>query len=318
MLSCCSQHGALGAVRVLAAAVPDRLAFDRDQHALMHIERPAVVAGQPVHVGRIGHDQQVDARLRHRGPCLGDARVVFRAGEIEFGVDSTAPPVHWPDARQIGWAPSKHRGQYNGQRRDRGDRRIDREAQIVPHAPRQRHRARAGQEQRHHQLIERGDEGEQRADQHAGPDQRQRDLAERAPRRRAEAERRLLQPPIEAGQAGADAGHHERHGEAGVRQHQPERRADQPVAREGVVDADGHDDHRHDQRRHDQRRQRSLRGSRGRRARPSAASVPSTVASTTTAPATHRLSQVDCQPVLGCRDRRDTSASRSAGGGKVR
>ena len=51
-------------------------------------------------------------------------------------------------------------------------------AQVVPHAARQRDGAGARQEQRHDQLVERGDEGEQRADQHAGPDQRQRHLEE--------------------------------------------------------------------------------------------------------------------------------------------
>ena len=34
---------------------------ERQHHPLVHVERPAVVAGQPGHVGRIGHDQQVDA-----------------------------------------------------------------------------------------------------------------------------------------------------------------------------------------------------------------------------------------------------------------
>ena len=38
----------------------------RHDHRLVDVERPAVVAGQPVHVGGVGDDQQVDTGLRHR------------------------------------------------------------------------------------------------------------------------------------------------------------------------------------------------------------------------------------------------------------
>ena len=75
------ERRALRAVRILAATEPDRLAFHREQHALMHVERPAVVAGQPRHVGRVGHDHEIDARLLHRAPCLRDARVILAALE---------------------------------------------------------------------------------------------------------------------------------------------------------------------------------------------------------------------------------------------
>ena len=37
----------------------------RDDHALMDVERPAVVAGQVVHVGGIGDDQGVETGRRH-------------------------------------------------------------------------------------------------------------------------------------------------------------------------------------------------------------------------------------------------------------
>ena len=80
--------GALGAVGVLAAAIPDRLAVGRHQHALVHIERPAVIAGQPGHVGRIGDDQQIDAGSFHGLARLREPLGIFRSAEVEIGLRS--------------------------------------------------------------------------------------------------------------------------------------------------------------------------------------------------------------------------------------
>ena len=37
----------------------------RDDHALMHVEGPAVVTGQVVHVRRVGDDERIQAGRRH-------------------------------------------------------------------------------------------------------------------------------------------------------------------------------------------------------------------------------------------------------------
>ena len=93
--------GALRTVRVLAAAVPDRLAVAGHQHALMHVERPAIVAGQPVHVGRVADDQQLDPGPLHRGARLGQALGIFGAGEVEARLDHERLPS-WCAYRMLG------------------------------------------------------------------------------------------------------------------------------------------------------------------------------------------------------------------------
>ena len=51
---------------VLAAPDPDRLVrIERHDHHLVDIERPAVVAGEVVHVGRVADQQHLDAGLAH-------------------------------------------------------------------------------------------------------------------------------------------------------------------------------------------------------------------------------------------------------------
>jgi hypothetical protein len=120
----------------------------------------------------------------------------------------------------------------------------------------------ARDEQGNDQLVERGDEGEKRADQHARTDQGQRHLEEGAARRGPQAERRLLEPRIDAGETGAHAGDDEGHGEAGMGDDQSGRGAYQAIAREGVVDADRHDDAGHDQRRQHQARRHDPGGTR--------------------------------------------------------
>ncbi len=74
--------GALGAVGVLAASIPDRLARWRHDDSLMHVERPAVITGQPRHVGRVADDEEIDAFNRHGLPCLGEAFRKFAAREF--------------------------------------------------------------------------------------------------------------------------------------------------------------------------------------------------------------------------------------------
>ena len=71
------EHGAPRAIGVLAAAEPHRVAILRQQHALVDVERPAVVAGEPGHVRGIGDDQQLDAARLHRAPGLVQAEVVL-------------------------------------------------------------------------------------------------------------------------------------------------------------------------------------------------------------------------------------------------
>ena len=58
--------GETGGVAVLAAAEPDGLVQVQGyDHALMHIEGPAVKAGEIVHVGGVRDDQHVNAVLLH-------------------------------------------------------------------------------------------------------------------------------------------------------------------------------------------------------------------------------------------------------------
>ncbi len=88
--------GPLGAVGILAAAEPERLAVRRNDDGLVHVERPAVIAGQPVHVGRIADDQQLDVLGGHRLPGLGETLGIFDAGELEGGRHRLAVPIDRP------------------------------------------------------------------------------------------------------------------------------------------------------------------------------------------------------------------------------
>ena len=82
------------AIGVLAPAEPDRIAVQRQQHRLVHVERPPVVAGQPGHVGRVRADHQLDPARLHRPAHLGDARGVLGPCEMQrrFGHARRAPP----------------------------------------------------------------------------------------------------------------------------------------------------------------------------------------------------------------------------------
>ena len=78
------EHGALRPVGVHAAPEPHRIACEREEHALVHVEGPAVVAGQPRHVRGVGDDEQVEPSPVHRAAGLRDPRRVFVAREGEF------------------------------------------------------------------------------------------------------------------------------------------------------------------------------------------------------------------------------------------
>src|SRR5208282_719180 len=104
-------------------------------------------------------------------------------------------------------------------------------------------------EEGHDQLVEGGDEGEDRTREHAGPDDREHDLPEGAPRRSPEIERRLLEPQVEAVERRGDVDDDEGDREGGVREDQGERMAHEPDARIEEIDSDRHDDDRCDQRR---------------------------------------------------------------------
>jgi len=77
------EHGPLGPVRVLPPAVPDGRALLGQDHALMDVEGPAVIARQPGHIGGVRDDEQIDPLLLHRRSGAGDAIVIFRLVEVQ-------------------------------------------------------------------------------------------------------------------------------------------------------------------------------------------------------------------------------------------
>ena len=78
------EHGALRAVGVHGAPEPHRVAFEAEQHALVHVERPAVVAGKPRHVRRVADDEEVESPFGHRPAGPRDAPRVLLAGKPEL------------------------------------------------------------------------------------------------------------------------------------------------------------------------------------------------------------------------------------------
>jgi hypothetical protein len=68
---------AQGAVGVLDAAPPQRIGVVEHDHTLVDVERPALVAGEPGHVGRILDEKHVDLGLGHRRAHLGQAALIF-------------------------------------------------------------------------------------------------------------------------------------------------------------------------------------------------------------------------------------------------
>jgi hypothetical protein len=53
-----------------------------EQHRLVGVERPAVIAGKPAHVRRIGDDDQVEPLVGHGAARAADALLVFLRREI--------------------------------------------------------------------------------------------------------------------------------------------------------------------------------------------------------------------------------------------
>ncbi len=84
--------GAARAVTIHGAAPPDRLAFRADQHPLVHVEAPAVVARQPGHVRRVGNEEQLDAFACMAARVLGEARGVFSRVKLRAGPLMTCLP----------------------------------------------------------------------------------------------------------------------------------------------------------------------------------------------------------------------------------
>ncbi len=77
------EDGAVGALRVLLAAEPERIARQPQHHALVDVERPAVIAGQPGHVGGVRDDDRLDAGPLHGGARFGDPRSELGMLELE-------------------------------------------------------------------------------------------------------------------------------------------------------------------------------------------------------------------------------------------
>ena len=151
-----------------------------------------------------------------------------------------------------------HRGHADEKRADGGNRRVDLEDQAVPDAHRQRLDLDAGQEERDQELVERGQEGEERRRQDAGKDERQRDAPERGDAARAQAQRRLLEADVEALERGGhdDDDHGQR--QHGMAQGHGQDAAGGLDAHEEEVEADGRDDGRHDHGRQQHRVDRAL------------------------------------------------------------
>ena len=73
--------GLRGAGFVLRAAPPERAAGGVQDDGLRDIEAPAVIAGEPGHVGRVGDDQRVDAASAAIAARARARRSAYSAGE---------------------------------------------------------------------------------------------------------------------------------------------------------------------------------------------------------------------------------------------
>ena len=67
----------------LPLITPDRRIIKAKHHALMDIERPAVITGQPVHVTRVGDDQRIDTAVLHCCAGSGNTPVKLSKGEMQ-------------------------------------------------------------------------------------------------------------------------------------------------------------------------------------------------------------------------------------------
>src|SRR5712691_6067891 len=121
------------------------------------------------------------------------------------------------------------------ERGDDGDHGIGFETDALVHLLGKGGRPAAPDEDHHHRLVERGQEREQRADQHAGPQHRQGHVKERAEWTRARAHGGALEVPVEALERGADDEEGHRHREDAVGDDDAEVGAGQPSAPEEAV-----------------------------------------------------------------------------------
>src|ERR1700722_7418412 len=167
--------------------------------------------------------------------------------------------ANWGGAKTLRAAAQEFRADHQAgrdrdqQSRDRSQRRIDIEANLLPHPPRQGDRRRSGQKQRDEQLVEGGDEGEDRAGEDARPDQRQGDLSECRPRARSQTERRIFETAVDAIERRGHIDHDEGHGKRRVAEDESQRSANEPIARVSEIEADRDNDARRNYRREDQR-----------------------------------------------------------------
>ena len=83
--------------RIHGAADPDRLGilFDRNQHHLRRVERPAVIAGDVMLVGDVVDDKQFEPALRHLGADLLAAAAGTRRAQKAIR-SSVFPAELWP------------------------------------------------------------------------------------------------------------------------------------------------------------------------------------------------------------------------------
>ena len=145
-------------------------------------------------------------------------------------------------------------------RTDSGNGRIDLVAQRREHALGQSLVVAAGDEQRHHSFIQRGDEGEQCRRDHTGLDLRQGHGHEGAKAVHAQAARHHFLGHVEVTQTGQQRDDHVGQGEHDVRQHQAGQRADQadPGVNEEHAGGDQDDGHHHRQQQDDLQRTHHL------------------------------------------------------------
>ena len=54
-------------------------------HTLMNVKGPTVIAGEPGHIRRVGHNQQLDFRRLHRTSGFCNPSGVFLGAEVQGG-----------------------------------------------------------------------------------------------------------------------------------------------------------------------------------------------------------------------------------------
>src|SRR5690606_38115255 len=84
-----------GAICILATSQPDRVGIVKNDHSLMHVERPAVIAGQPRHVRRVLDKQHVYPTFFHGATHLGQATGVLVSREWQVCGGHQPPPENF-------------------------------------------------------------------------------------------------------------------------------------------------------------------------------------------------------------------------------